>query len=331
MVKHRRVRRGFQWKRFTGYFLLALLAGVVTFVAAANFVFYGARPADLPCRDCFGAARSVRVNGFNLYYREAGADQSGTPIVILHGGPGHSSLSFKQGFDFLAGQRRVVYYDQRGSGNSQVIPDSSAYTVDQLVEELEALRRDVIQADQIIVLGHSAGGALAQRYALKYPAHVARLVLVSSIQINNGIGAPILWDRFLPALFMLSGRLPADPVARDQWFTQLNEAGAVSRLYDPARADLLQDMGSISFTTWRDVSRSLEGDDFQAQLAQLNIPTLILYGAADSDYTGEANASRLCGLLPDCSLARFEHSGHWPFLEEPDRFAQVLNDFLLDQ
>jgi proline iminopeptidase len=322
------VRRRSPWKRRTGYVLLMIAAGLVAFVSIANVAYYGSLPADLPCRNCSGEARSVGVNGFDLFYRELGAGQEHAPIVILHGGPGHSSQSLKQSFDVLADQYRVIYYDQRGSGNSQIVPDSRAYTIDALVEELEALRRDVIGADQIVVVGHSAGGALAQRYALKYREHVDQLILVSSIRINNGVAVPIIWDRLLPALFVLGGWPPTEPQARDQWFTRLNETSSVSRLYDPSAADLLDDAGYLSFATWREVSRSLEGDDFSEQLRQLPVPTLVTYGAADSAYTGEATARDLCELIPECALARFERSGHWPFLEEPARFAQVVRDFL---
>lgn len=326
-----RARRVLPWKRVAGHFLLVIATGLVAFVSIANIAYYGPLPADLPCRNCSGEARSVRVNGFDLYYRELGTDRAHAPIIILHGGPGHSSLSFKQGFDFLADQYRVVYYDQRGSGNSQIVPDSAAYTIAQLVEELEAIRRDVIGADRMVVIGHSAGGALAQRYALAYPEHIERLILVSSIRINNGVAVPVIWDRLIPALFVLGGWPPMDPQARDQWFTQLNETSSVSRLYDPSAASLLADSGYLSFATWREVSRSLEGNSFQEQLRQLRTSSLVIYGAADSTYTGEATASGLCELLPDCTVARFESSGHWPFLEEPAKFAQTVRDFLADR
>jgi proline iminopeptidase len=330
MNKPQALRR-LSWKRILLFFLLILGVGLVTFGSIANVAYYGSLPADLPCRGCTGEVRSVQVNGFDLYYRELGGGSERAPIVILHGGPGHSSLSFKKSFDFLAGQQRVIYYDQRGSGNSQILPDSSAYSMEALVEELETLRRDIIQSDQMVVIGHSAGGALAQRYALKYPQHVERMILVSSIQINNGVTVPLLWDRLLPMLYLVGGLPPADPQVRDPWFAQINETGSAARLYDPANAGLLRDAGYLSFATWREVSRSIEGDDFKEGLENLRVPTLVIYGAADSSYTGEATASRLCGLLPECSLARFEHSGHWSFLEEPDKFAQTVRDFLAEK
>ncbi len=320
------------WKRTLGWGLLGLVALLVLFVGAAYWAYYSPKAADLPCRNCSGDARLVQVLGFDLYYRELGTDTTLPPVVVLHGGPGHSSQSFKESLDFLARDRRLVYYDQRGSGNSQIKPDPSLYTVEQLVQELETLRRDVIRADKIVLVGHSAGGALAQRYALAYPEHVDRLVLVSSIQINNGVRAAFLWHATFPALFYLAaGSPPADPQTANEWFRSMLVATSLPRLYDPANQGLIEDSGYVSFATYREVSRSLDGPDYKSALQQMPVKTLVMYGAADASTTGKANAEYLCGLIPDCELAGFDHSGHWPFLEEPARFAEVLTHFLAEK
>lgn len=331
MTHTRPIKRTFPWKQIAITVLLVAALGLAGFVLAANTAFYRSLPAELPCRHCSGESRSVHINGFDLYYRELGPGDLRLPVVILHGGPGHSSQSFMNSFDFLSGEYRVVYYDQRGSGNSQIKPDNAAYTIDQLVEELEAIRRDVLSSDQFVVVGHSAGGALAQRYALKYREHVASMVLVSSIPINNGVATPAVWDRLLPAMVALNGWPPTGPLARDEWFAQLNKANQIDRLHNTDCADLLHNAGYLSFATWREVSRSLSGDDYRYALEQLQVPTLVVYGASDSDTTGEWTANRLCETLPNCTLTRFDQSGHWPFLEEPENFAQVVTDFLTER
>jgi pimeloyl-ACP methyl ester carboxylesterase len=158
------------------------------------------------------------------------------------------------------------------------------------------------------------------------------MVLVSSIQINNGVSIPLVWDVLSPTLFVLGvGIPPADPEAANAWFAKVMLTSSLPRLYDLGTRSLIEDSGYISFATWRDVSRSLEGADYSEDLRQLPVRTLVIYGVADAAYTGEANATAPCTLLPDCTLARFEHSGHWAFLEEPDRFAQELMAFLAGQ
>jgi pimeloyl-ACP methyl ester carboxylesterase len=235
-------RRRATWRRIALFATVAAVALVAVVIGIADLAFYSVGPADLPCRGCEGDARAVTVDGFDLYYRELGDDGALPPVVVVHGGPGHSSQSFKGALDFLAGDRRVIYYDQRGSGNSEIKPDTAFYTIDRLVDELEALRRTVIGADRIVILAHSAGGALGQRYAIAYPQHVDRLILVSSIPVNNGIGQPLPTDVLLPVLFALGAGLPpADPVEADAWFARQLVATSASRLYDQGKTALVED------------------------------------------------------------------------------------------
>ena len=305
--------------------LMAILALAFGYAAVADFAYSRVPAVAEPCRDC---ATPVRVNGYELYYREVGTDTTRPPVVLVHGGPGHSSLSFKQSFDFLAEGRRVIYYDQRGSGNSEAKANPDDYTVEHLVEELEALRWDVIRSDRIVVVGHSFGGALAQRYALAHQDHVARLVLIGSVRINNGISSHAFWRWFGPALWSTAlGFPPGDAARADSAF--FGGAENAERLFDKGRAnEILDGTGRIRFTTWRELSLSVAGDAHRPELAALQVPTLFIYGAADSPYTGQPVADELCGVVPHCTKAGFSKSGHWPFLEEPARFRQVLEAFL---
>lgn len=306
-----------------------LLVDALLVYAVVAWVLYDRVPSvAAPCQDC---ATPVTVLDYQLYFRALGADTTRPPIVVLHGGPGHSSQSFKGTLDFLAATHRVVFYDQRGSGYSSATGRREDYTAQGLVEELEALRRDVLQAERIIVLGHSFGGALAQRYALAHPNRVERLVLVGSTPANNGMGNALVWRWLGPALWATAlGFPPADPAKADRWFGG-DPGDSADRLYDPSRAvELLGDSGPVRFTTWRDIQRSVAGPLDGAGLRSLGAPTLVIYGAADSPFTGKDVASGICGLIPDCMAVGFDRSGHWPFLEEPDRFRDVVTTFLMN-
>ena len=304
-----------------------LLVDALLVYAVTAWVLYDRVPSvAAPCRDC---ATPVTVLDHQLYLRALGADTTRPPIVVLHGGPGHSSQSFKGKLDFLGATHRVVFYDQRGSGYSSATGRREDYTVHGLVEELEAIRRDVLQAERIIVLGHSFGGALAQRYALAHPDRVERMVLVGSTPANNGMGNAVVWRWLGPGLWAtVLGFPPADPGRADRWFAEDSEDSA-DRLFDRSRAaEVLGDSGPVRFTTWRDVLRSVAGPLDEPGLRRLQVPTLVIYGVADSPFTGQATAEAICGLVPDCQAARFDRSGHWPFLEEPDRFRDVMTTFL---
>lgn len=322
----------------------SFLAGIALVLAAAvgGYAWYAYRAyyrvphagRDCVCPD----GECLAVDGYNLYVRtvalasETGAAESkigAAPVIAVHGGPGHSSLSFARGLDFLAHSRRVIYYDQRGSGFSQALPRPQDYTLEALVEELEAVRRAAAQAEKIILVGHSFGGALALRYALAYPQHVEKLVLVGSIRINNGMTSRWLWRWFGPALYATAlGLPPPDPHKADAWFSKSNDQDSLKRLADPANLPRLADSGPLRFTTWLRLSLSLVGSAYRQELARLPVPILFVYGKADSPFTGKPVADELCALAPDCRAAGFENSGHWPFIEEPQRFQQVLQSFL---
>lgn len=306
--------------------LLAFLIVLAFYVVYANHAYIRVLPQSRPCVDC---ATPTHVNGYDLYYRELGTDKGLPPVILVHGGPGHSSLSFKNGFDFLAEETRVIFYDQRGSGNSQIKPNPEDYTIEHLVEELETLRRDVVKADKVILVGHSFGSAVVQRYAIKYPQHVEKMVIAGGIRINNGMSNRFVWKYFGGALYSTAlGFPPADSKSADAWFTKSSEKDNPQRLFDKTKTDLLKDTGTVSFAPWREISFSLVGYDYKKELSQLQVPTLFIYGTADSQYTGKPVADELCATLPNCQSVEFTQSGHWAFLEEPEKFQQVVKDFL---
>ncbi len=313
--------------------ILTALVLLTLYLSIAYYAYNRVLPQSRPCVDC---ATPAHVNGYDLYYRDActsaGTNNGLPPVILVHGGPGHSSLSFKNGFDFLAEQTRVIFYDQRGSGNSQIKPNPEDYTIEQLVEELEALRRDVVKADKIILVGHSFGSALVQRYALKYPEHVEKMVIAGGIRINNGMSNRFIWKWFGGALYSTAlGFPPADSKSADAWFTRSSEKDNPNRMFDKSNTAILQDTGTLSFAPWREISFSLVGYDYKKELSQLQVPTLFTYGTADSQYTGKLVADELCATLPNCQSVEFTQSGHWAFLEEPDKFQQVMKDFLFQK
>jgi proline iminopeptidase len=306
--------------------ILALLIILAVYAVYAYYVYHRVYPAERGCVDCTSPAQ---VNGFELYYLEVGTEHDSPPVILVHGGPGHSSLSFKSSFDFLAAQTRVIYYDQRGSGNSHVKSDPKLYTVEQLVEELEALRRNIVKADKIILIGHSFGSALVQRYAIKYLEHVEKMVIVGGIRVNNGMSSRFFWKWFGPAIYSIALGLPPSKAATaDAWFTRSSEKDNPARLFDKSNATLLADTGTLSFIPWREISLSLVGSDFKTELSRLQTPTLFIYGKADSQFTGKPVADYLSNTLLNCQSVGFDQSGHWPFLEEPEKFQQTILDFL---
>ena len=105
----------------------------------------------------------MQVPGGRVWYRIMGTGDR-TPLLLLHGGPGGRSCAFAVLSD-LAGDRRVIYYDQLGSGRSDRPNDLALWRTERFVEELDAVRK-ALDLRELHILGHSWGGTLATEYLL---------------------------------------------------------------------------------------------------------------------------------------------------------------------
>jgi proline iminopeptidase len=122
------------------------------------------RPASvLPIEQGF-----VDAGGLLIYYEAVG---KGEPLVMLHGGPGASHDYLLPYVLSLARTNRVVFIDERGSGKSEKLEDPKGYTVETMVEDVEAVRQ-ALGLGKMNLLGHSFGGVLAQAYAFKSPQNL---------------------------------------------------------------------------------------------------------------------------------------------------------------
>jgi proline iminopeptidase len=152
----------------------------------------GAAPDTYPVQEGF-----VDANGLFLYYMALGR---GTPLVVLHGGPGDSHEYLLPYLLPLARHHRVVFIDERGSGKSGRLEDPRGYTVEAMVEDVEAVR-SALGLGRIDLLGHSYGGVLAQAYALAHQDHLAHLVLCSTFHSTRELNR---------AFARMKRRMPAD-------------------------------------------------------------------------------------------------------------------------
>src|ERR1700723_575446 len=129
----------------------------------------------------------VDAEGMLIYYMTVG---KGEPLVIVHGGPGGSHDYFLPYLLPLARLNKLIFIDERGSGRSQKLDDPAGYTVENMVEDVEAVRQGLVLG-KITLLGHSYGGVLAQAYALKYQKNFRHLILCSTFastaEMNQGL------------------------------------------------------------------------------------------------------------------------------------------------
>lgn len=269
---------------------------------------------------------TIRVDGVALYTRTAGA---GPDVVVLHGGPGaHHDYLLPQ-FDALATGRRLRYYDQRGGGRSAVSRDVPVGWREQ-VADLHTLL-DIWDIDRATVLGYSWGGLLAMLYAVSHPDRLERLALVSPAAAT-ALGRAEFERRFTARMrdprirdmrkaLQQSGLREREPEAYRQRMFELSVAGYFK---DPERARALTPF-RVTARTQQAVWESLGNYDLTAQLAELTLPALVLHGQHDP--IPMSSAEHTARLL-NARLEVLEDSGHVPYVEQPDRFVRVLDDFL---
>lgn len=122
----------------------------------------------------------ISVTGGKVWYKIVGKNKSEIPLLILHGGPG-ASHTYLEPLEKLADKRPVVFYDQLGCGNSERPADTSLWTIDRFVEELQQVRNS-LGLDQVHLLGQSWGSSLAAEYILtKKPEGVKSVILSGAL------------------------------------------------------------------------------------------------------------------------------------------------------
>ena len=163
--------------------VVATCAAVLLFASAG--VFAQTKPAAAPSASSVYPIQEgfVDAHGVLIYYTTIGR---GAPLVIVHGGPGASHDYFLPYLLPLARHNKLIFIDERGSGRSEKLEDPKGYTVENMVEDVEAVRTG-LGLGKIALLGHSYGGVLAQAYALKYQQNLTQLILCSTFSSTRAI------------------------------------------------------------------------------------------------------------------------------------------------
>ena len=266
------------------------------------------------------------IRGVALFERRIGR---GPPTVVLHGGPGAHHDYLLPGFDALARGRELIYYDQRGGGQSPVSRETPVGWREQ-VADLDELRQ-AWGLEQLTLAGYSWGGLLALLYATEHPERVARLALVSPApawrearlefeqRFSQRNLAPELQQQ--RAELRESGLRERDPAAYAQRMFELSVA---AYFHDPERARDLTPF-RVTGRTQQEVWASLGNYDLRPAISRLAIPAVILHGT--SDPIPVETARTVAGLLR-AELHTLPHCGHVPYVEAVDEFVRVLHEFL---
>lgn len=270
-------------------------------------------------------ARRVRDPVFNGQVQVVFAGPKTAPAVLLiHGIGDKAARDWDSLIPWLTGDFRVLAVDLPGFGRSS--KSNAAYTPDNYVTFLRHLIGEQVRARPLMLVGHSMGGALALRYAARYPRDVAALVIADVPAILHRLAysqhLSHLGIDFLPSLY---------PAQNDHLNNLAsNILGAVEKAQPTpeaivASATLRKSM--LNADPAKIAGMALAIEDFSRDIANVQAPTLVLWGGRDR-IAPLRNARVLATSLPNAELEIFESSGHTPMDDVPAAFGARVFEFL---
>ena len=284
-----------------------------------------------------GEHRVKTGDGVELWYRVAGVE-SGAPVLFLHGGPGEGSQAMQAlGGPALEKRVRMVYLDQRGSGQSERPKDPKFYSLALLESDVDLIRRE-LGVEKIVLLAHSAGTPIALDYAADHPEHVAGMILTGAVP-----DMPAVVDSLCDRVRAVHPELYAKAVA----------AAEKGRRCDPFAAfgdadrreffdrNMFPDPLVRDRVNWLDNlpgvanSGQMGGALFEQGLTsyrfgrpeRITMPLLFIAGGKDFQ-TAIAPQRALAAKVNDGRVIVYPNAGHFMFADEPERFAADVAAFV---
>jgi proline iminopeptidase len=282
----------------------------------------------------------VKVLGYDLYYRSAGAPDARAAVLALHGGPGGSHDYLLPLRDLTRSGYRVVFFDQLGCGRSEIPPGTDLFTHAHHVEETEGVRT-ALGLGKVHLIGSSYGGLLALSYAIKYPQNLRSLVTVGGLPDVPFASAEM--NRLIDELPPEDARAIHLHGDRGE-LTHPDYLRATDRFYHTYVCRLPEWPPELTRTLQlaeqRPVYRYMNGPNeftitgtirdinIVADLPRIHVPTLVTGGRYDE--VTPAVAEQIHAAIPGARRVTFETSAHTPFWEERELFIDVVAAFLQD-
>lgn len=278
----------------------------------------------------------LAVPGGRIWYARMGHG-SGTPLIVIHGGPGSGSWGLKP-WAALGDDRVVIRYDQLGAGKADHPTDTTLFTVERAVQELQALR-DSLGLDEVHLYGRSWGAMLVEAYMGTHPSGVKSVILSSPLVTTAQ------WEADADSLILTLPDSVQSAIARHEaaGTTDSPEYKAAMDAYyarhvrrQPRRSAADADSarrtngdfvyqymwGPSEFTA----TGTLKHFDATAWIRGITVPTLFLAG--EFDEATPASTERFSKLVPGAEFRVIPTAGHSTENDNPDALIAAVRDFL---
>lgn len=260
-------------------------------------------------------------DGVPMYYEDQG---EGPALVLIHGWTMNGTF-WAQNVPALSSSHRVINVDLRGHGQSG--KTDAGHTIAQYAADVHFLIRQ-LGVDSATLVGWSMGTAVVLSYVQQFGTDTIRSAVLVD-QSPRFLSAPgwdfPLFGSYTPADMaeLVQGLHHARPLVVKPFVADCFAEEPPAEVVDAVYAETTKTSTSAAAAVWFDMAYA----DFRSVLPDLDVPTLLAYGAKSKIFPGDLD-QWMATQLPDATVVPFEQSGHAPFSEEPERFNEVLLDFL---
>lgn len=275
----------------------------------------------------------LRINGTMLNVSVIG---KGSPIIVIHGGPGLNYTYFLPQLKALAATHQLIFYDQRACGKSSGDLDSTQMTLDWFVKDVESIRKE-LGLGKVSILAHSWGGILGMLYAGTYPKNIKSLLLINTVSPKFGefdeTTNKVIRNRYSKEDSTLQAQILKSDAFRNGDLKTYSTLFKISFKYSFYRTSYVDSMNLIlpvDFVQKRKklfyMTKELSAYDFYPLLSNIKCPTLIVHGSYDAIPIDLSK--KIQNSIKGSELKVIDEAGHFPFIEKRMEFTSIITSFL---
>jgi pimeloyl-ACP methyl ester carboxylesterase len=281
--------------------------------------------------------RVIAANGIEI---EAACAGHGRRLaLLLHGWPEHA-ISWRHQIPLLVEMGyRVIAPNMRGYGASSSPPEMEAYAIETLIDDVVALIATA-DADEVVLVGHDWGGAIAWFVALRRPELIDRLIIMNLPHPLCFERELQQWDQRLKSWYVLFFQIPGLP----EWLLTRNGAKPIEEVFrkiavhkhrfpdaviDVYKANALRPGGMRAMLNYYRAMVSGGGGRRQKALGfpMIDMPTLLIWGEQDTALS-KATTRGTDAYVSDLTLRYIPNASHWVQQDTPDEVNAIVAAWL---
>lgn len=284
---------------------------------------------------------SVQSGKFQVYYELSG---EGSPVYVLSGGPGITPHIMNDVVEKLSKHHLTVLIHQRGTGKTSGPVNAETIKIADYSQDIKAVK-EKLGHEKINLLGHSWGGRLAMDYSTRYPKDIKSMILVAPGRyikefqkyFAENIRSNLSYEdqKTLQSMDLFFSQMPLiqnDSVMKAIGALSLNymKINRKGYFYDKSKVEELEiskkDINMQILGLMKESMNTMKSN-IEDELDKINVETLIVQGRQDPIDLETARVIQ--SAIKKSELAIIERCGHFPWIEQPIEFYQLVNTFLV--